>query len=121
MNDRISLAEKLFTDIGAYGHVSRRALLCRLGVAAAIVAAGSLPATVPALAQSQQTPGAQPPPPKATAPAPRRRGMTAPESAAPSRDSKSSKEDEDIRPGGLPGVQPKSQSIPGGGPAKPGG
>jgi hypothetical protein len=121
MNDRISLAEKLCADIGAYGRISRRTLVYRLGVAAAVAAAASL-ATVPAPAQSQQqTPGAQPTPPKAAAPAPKRRGITAPESSAPSPSGDKSKGDDDSIPGGLPGARPKSQPVPGGGPSNPGG
>jgi hypothetical protein len=122
MNDRTSLADKLRTDIGTYGRVSRRARLCRLGIAAALAAAVNLATSVPAPAQSQQTPGApgaQPSPPKAAAP--RRRGITAPESSAPSPSGdKSSKGDDDIVPGGLPGARPKTP-VPGGGPSNPGG
>jgi hypothetical protein len=119
MNDSISLAEKLCMDIGAHGRVSRRTLLHRLGVATAIVAAGSLVTAVPAPAQSQQTPGAQPPPAKASPP-PRRRGITAPESSAPGPSGDKSSKDDDIVPGGLPGARPKTP-VPGGGPSNPGG
>ena len=119
MNDTMSLSLKPRADIGAYGRVSRRTLLCRLGVVAALAATASLATAVPAPAQSQQTPGAQPPPPKAAAP--KRRGITAPESSAPSPTGKSGKGDDDSIPGGLPGAQPKSQPAPGGGPSNPGG
>ena len=114
MDNMISLAGKLR---GAYGGVSRRTLLCRLGAAAAAVA--GLAAAAPASAQSQQTPPTQPPPPKAAAP--KRRGITAPESSAPSPSGKSGKGDDDSIPGGLPGARPKSQPGPGGGSSNPGG
>jgi hypothetical protein len=122
MNDSLSLAEKPRADIAAaHRRASRFSPLCRLGLAAAIAAA-SLAATMPAPAQSQQAPGAQTEPPKAP---PKRRGISNPDSAAPSAApspvGKSYKGgDDDSVPGGLPGARPKTQPMPGG-PANPGG
>jgi hypothetical protein len=119
MTDRILRADKLRDDKALHGRISRRTLLCRVGIVAALAAAAGFATTLPASAQSQQQPpGAQPPPPKA---APKRRGISAPESSAPSPSGKSYKGDDDSVPGGLPGAQPKPQPMPGGGPANPGG
>ena len=118
MTDRILRADELRGDKALYGRISRRTLLCRVGIVAALAAAAGLAGALPASAQSQQPQGTQPPPPKA---APKRRGISAPESSAPSPSGKSYKGDDDSIPGGLPGARPKPQPGPGGGPANPGG
>jgi hypothetical protein len=118
MTDRFLRAGELRGDRALYGRISRRTLLCRVGIVAALAAAAGLVTPLPASAQSQQPQGAQPQPPKA---APKRRGISAPESSAPSPSGKSYKGDDDSIPGGLPGAQPKTQPNPGGRPLNPGG